>query len=146
MYRLALVDHTDPDIADDIADLDRAVFNDGSPNLDPETIAVGRRVWWLAFHSGEPVGYCALDFGETPGFGYMARAGVLVNHRGNRLQPRMIRARERKARLLGLTNMVTDTAYFNVRSSNNLIRAGYQLYKPEKPWSFDTSLYWKKKL
>lgn len=145
-YALRLVDHTEPDLAEDISELDRLVFNDGTPNLTPDDISTQTAHWWLAYKGDEPIGFCAIKPGSTPGTGYLSRAGVLAEHRGHGLQPRMIRVRERKARALGLNRVVTDTAYFNHRSSNNLIRAGYRLYRPEKPWSFDTSLYWFKNL
>ena len=144
-YRLRSVDHTETEIAEDIAELDRVIFFDGSPNLTPDNVSAGGH-WWVAYKGDDAVGYCALTAGLTPGYGYLRRAGVLQDHRGNGLQTRMIDVRERKARALGLSRMVTDTAYFNTRSANNLIRRGYRLYKPEKPWSFETSLYWMKHL
>jgi len=34
----------------------------------------------------------------------------------------------------------------NVASANNLIKAGFKLYRPEKPWSFVNALYWRKRI
>ncbi|MCA2979320.1 MAG: GNAT family N-acetyltransferase [Myxococcaceae bacterium] len=145
-YRVRLVDHTDQDIAEDIADLDKVIFCDGSPNLSPEEIASGGGWWWLAYLGDEPVAYAGMRPGVTPSYAYLCRAGVLQEHRGHRLQPRLVRAREAHARRLGFTHAVSDTAYYNVASANNLIRAGYRLYKPAAPWSWDTQLYWLKPL
>lgn len=145
-YRLRLVDHTEQDIAEDISDLDKVVFCDGSPNLSPEDVASGGGWWWLVYLNSDPVAYGGLRPGRSPGYAYLCRAGVMRDHRGNRLQPRLLRVREKRARAEGFTHLVTDTASFNVNSSNNLIKAGYRLYRPDAPWSFETSLYWRKPL
>ena len=76
---------------------------------------------------------------------YMSRCCVLPEFRGKGLQKRLLRARERHARALGYTWAITDTRD-NVPSSNSLISCGYKLFEPTKPWSFEDSLYWRKKL
>jgi len=39
--------------------------------------------------------------------------------------------------------MVSDTTD-NPASANNFIRAGYRLYRPEYPWAYSNTLYWRK--
>jgi hypothetical protein len=38
--------------------------------------------------------------------------------------------------------MFTYTAPWNIYSANNLIRAGYELWKPERKFGADGALYW----
>jgi hypothetical protein len=39
----------------------------------------------------------------------------------------------------------TDTTD-NVASANNFIRAGYRLYRPQHPWAWPNTLYWRKSI
>jgi GNAT superfamily N-acetyltransferase len=80
-----------------------------------------------------------------PGTGYLCRAGVLESHRGRGLQKRLIRVRERKARKLGWTHVVTDT-YENPASANSLIKCGFRSYLPRNPWGAKGVAYWIKRL
>lgn len=100
---------------------------------------------WLVYSgSSGPVAFALLCRSSTaPNGGYLSRVGVLEPYRGNGLQKRLIQVRERKARSLGWTVLVTDTTG-NIPSSNSLIRAGYTLYQPDFPWAFAESLYWRK--
>lgn len=105
--------------------------------------------WLIAFdkaNAGQFAGFACLKVTEHEGYGYLARAGVYENYRGKGLQVRMIRARERLGRQLGLTVMVCDTHRNNIASSNSLIRCGYKLYRPHEPWALAESLYWIRKL
>lgn len=109
--------------------------------------------WWLAYDGFEPVAFAGME--SRPAYqpktdcdvytGYLCRSGVRNDHRGHGLQLRLIRARERKARELGLQWMVSDTTD-NVASANTLINAGYKLFVPVRPWAMKSSLYWKKEL
>jgi len=102
--------------------------------------------WWLAFDGETPVAFAGLlAASTTPGTAYLARAGVLRSHRGKGLQLRLIRARERRARQLGFSRMVTDT-YSNPASANSLIRAGYKMFTPNYRWGFEGACYWQKTL
>jgi GNAT superfamily N-acetyltransferase len=76
----------------------------------------------------------------------MCRAGVVRSHRGKGLQKRLIRVRERKAREHGWKWLITDTASYNVASSNNLAACGFKLFRPSRPWGHDDGLYWRKAL
>jgi hypothetical protein len=75
--------------------------------------------------------------------GYLSRVGVVKRHCGNGLQLRLMRAVEARARSIGWDSMVSDTTD-NVASANNFIRAGYRLYKPQNPWAWPHTLYWRK--
>jgi hypothetical protein len=61
----------------------------------------------------------------------------------NRLQLRLMRALESRARLNGWRSVVSDTTE-NIVSANNFIRAGYRLYQPQTPWAWPNTLYWRK--
>jgi len=109
-------------------------------------LPAGHGWWWLAFTGDAPVAFAALvPTKSTPGTAYLARAGVLPSARGQGLQLRLIRARERKAKILGFTRIVTDT-YNNPSSANSLIKAGYRMFMPEYRWSFDGACYWQRNL
>jgi GNAT superfamily N-acetyltransferase len=74
---------------------------------------------------------------------YLDRAGVAPVARGRGLQRRLIRARLAWARAQGATHAVTYTLPFNVVSSNNLIKTGFRMYDPKRPWAGrDGALYW----
>ena len=75
--------------------------------------------------------------------GYFCRVGVLRKHGGNGLQLRLMRALEARARLNGCCSVVSDTND-NLPSANNFIRAGYRLYRPQRPWAWPHTLYWRK--
>jgi len=70
---------------------------------------------------------------------------VLKQHCGRRLQLRLMRAMESRARRNGWTSVVSDTTR-NIVSANNFIRAGYRMYAPPYPWAFPDTLYWRKSL
>ena len=141
MYRIREVDGFDDDTGELLKALHQEVFLDTAPQIDPE---VG--LWWIAYAGREPVAFAGMEESKAvPNAGYLSRSGVRYDHRGRQLQLRLIRAREAKARKLGWTLMRTDTTD-NPQSANTLIRAGYRLFKPEVPWAFAHSLYWRKPL
>ena len=88
-----------------------------------------------------------IDIFESRALG--VQIDILPEHRGNGLQRRLLKVRERKARQLGWTSVITDTTD-NVPSANNLIKAGYRLFEPESVgamnWAFKSSLFWRKGL
>jgi phage terminase large subunit len=63
----------------------------------------------------------------------------------NRLQLRLMRAMELRARNNGWSCVVSDTTD-NLASANNFIRAGYRLYRPQYPWAWPNTLYWRKSI
>jgi len=102
--------------------------------------------WWIVLLDDVPVGFAALSTSNTiPNAGYLSRAGVLHAHRGHGLQKRLIRGRERHARVKGWQWLVTDT-HDNPASANSLIACGYKTFKPNTSWAFATSTYWRKRL
>jgi GNAT superfamily N-acetyltransferase len=144
-YRISKVDPTDDEIEETIRDLHKATFGNNAPMVDPW--AFGH--WWLAYcsprHRGDgPVAFAGLQRHEDD-TGYLKRCGVLSCARGNGLQRKLITVRERYARRLGYTHLVSDTTNA-IASSNNLIKAGYRLFIPKDPWGPNGALYWRKEL
>jgi GNAT superfamily N-acetyltransferase len=91
------------------------------------------------------VAFAGLTRARAADCGYLKRSGVLAKHRGNGLQVRLLRTREKQARKNGWKYLLTDTTG-NIHSSNSLMRAGYRLFEPKNPWAFENSLYWEKEL
>lgn len=122
--------------------LDRAIF--------PHDLKVGYEdaYWWVAFDSEDaPVGYAGLRPSlQKEQAGYLCRVGVLPHARGNGLQKRFIRVRERFARKGGMIELRTDTAPFNIASMRSLIKTGYLPFMPEEEWGVDNAVYWRKVL
>jgi GNAT superfamily N-acetyltransferase len=138
-YRVREVDGQDDEIADTLADLHRLTFFNGAdlPDFD-----WGH--WWLAYHQAQPVAFAGLvPSTRAHNAGYICRVGVLKKHCGRGLQLRLMRAMEWRARHKGWSSMVSDTTE-NPASANNFIRAGYRLYRPEYPWAYANTLYWRK--
>jgi len=141
MYRIHEVDGQDDDIADTLAELHRLTFLDGACIPEFE-----QGHWWLAFHASMPVAFA----GVVPSkrackAGYFCRVGVLKKHRGNMLQLRLMRTMVARARRNGWSCVVSDTTD-NPVSANNFIRAGYRLYRPQTPWAWPNTLYWRKSI
>jgi GNAT superfamily N-acetyltransferase len=138
-YRIREVDGRDDEITDVLTELHRLTFFNGAsiPSFD-----WGH--WWLVYHGTAPVAFAgALPSTHVRNAGYFCRVGVLQAHRGNRLQLRLMRAIERRARRNGWSWVVSDTTG-NIASANNFIRAGYQMFQPRYPWGFPDTLYWRK--
>lgn len=138
-YRIREVDGHDDEMADILTELHRLTFFNGAaiPPFD-----WGH--WWLAYHETMPIAFAgAVPSTHVRSAGYFCRVGVLQPHWGNRLQLRLMRAMERRARQNGWRWLVSDTTG-NVASANNFIRAGYLMYQPQCPWAFPNTLYWRK--
>lgn len=102
--------------------------------------------WWVAYEGDLPVAFAGMTQSvRWADAGYMCRAGVVRSHRGQGLQKRLIRVRERKARLLAWNWLVTDT-FNNPPSGNSLIACGFRLFAPTKPWGLEGAAYWRKRL
>lgn len=139
MYRIRVVDGTDDEAADTLAELHLLTFLDAAavPKFD-------RGHWWLALHKTDSVAFAGLiPSTHICNAGYFCRVGVLRQHWGNRLQLRLMRAMEARARLNGWYSIVSDTTD-NLASANNFIRAGYYLFEPKHPWAWPQTLYWRK--
>ncbi|MGJ5205553.1 GNAT family N-acetyltransferase [Bradyrhizobium sp. HKCCYLR20261] len=140
-FQIREVDASEPDILDTLADLHARTFLDQAPLPDFET---GH--WWLATEHGRAAGFAGLvpsSIGR--GIGYLSRVGVVQEACGNGLQRRLMRVIERHARRSGYYCLVSDTTS-NIVSANNFIRCGYALFRPELPWAWESSLYWRKML
>ena len=103
-------------------------------------------LWWIAYQGELAVAFAAMSPSSSwRDTGYLSRSGVLPSHRGNGLQKRLVRVRERKARALGWKWLITDTRC-NPPSSNSLIAMGFRLFEPTRPWGHTDALYWRKSL
>ncbi|NPU64591.1 GNAT family N-acetyltransferase [Bradyrhizobium sp. 83012] len=123
-----------------LADLHDETFGDTAPQID-----TSYGDFWIAYDEATPVGFCQMVQSTlAPNVGYHKRAGVLASHRGQGLQLRFLKVREAYAKRRGWTRVISDTAFHNISSSNNLIRAGYRLFEPPLRWAFATGLYWTK--
>ena len=139
-YHIREVDGFDDDIAETLDILHDLCFGTTAPKVPYD---YGH--WWIAYCDKEPVAFAGLTpstMGE--GIGYLKRVGVLPEHRGRGLHKRLTRVREARAKRNGWHQLITDTTD-NVPSANNLIKAGYRLFRPQ-PWAFERSLYWMKEL
>lgn len=136
-YRIREVDSEEN--ADILAALHQLTFFNEAPQPDYE-----KGYWWLAYLEKEAVAFIGI-MPSIVGFntGYFNRVGVLPSHRGNRLQAKLMRVMEAKAKKQGWSRIVSDTTD-NVPSANNMIAGGYKLFAPKHPWSFERSLYWTK--
>lgn len=102
--------------------------------------------WWVAYSGTQPAGFAGMyPSSQDPQGGYLCRAGVLPPFRGAGLQRKLIAARERKARSLGMRALYTDT-YRNPHSSNNLIERGFRMFDPELQWAGPDACYWRKSI
>jgi GNAT superfamily N-acetyltransferase len=109
-----------------VLDMD-SVFFDVAPDIGEHT------AWWVAFdESGAPVAYAGAMMWEPDQAMYMHRAAVMLSARGNGLQRRLVRARERWGRANGAALSYTYTSASNLASANNLIRCGYTLWAPSQ--------------
>jgi GNAT superfamily N-acetyltransferase len=102
--------------------------------------------WWIVRAiSGEPVAFACIKKArnQREPAGYLCRAGVMVKHRGQGLQRRLIRVREAHAKAQGWHSVVADT-FDNPHSGNSLIACGFRLYEPPEPWAREGANYWKK--
>jgi GNAT superfamily N-acetyltransferase len=100
--------------------------------------------WWIAFRDKVPAAFAGIVPSTHVGnAGYFCRVGVLQEHCGHRLQLRLMRALERRARRNGWSSVVSDTTD-NHFSANNFIGAGYRLFRPQAPWAWPHTLNWRK--
>jgi GNAT superfamily N-acetyltransferase len=122
--------------------LDEKIFKD---NADEE-LTLRNTTWWLAYVDGKIAGFAGLKvFREgTHKMGFLERAGVLPEYRGQGIQRLLIDVRDREARRQMVDQNITYVADWNLSSANNLIRCGYELYKPERKFGIKDALYfWK---
>ncbi|WFU85410.1 GNAT family N-acetyltransferase [Bradyrhizobium sp. CIAT3101] len=141
MYKIRMVDASDDDVAETLADLHRSTFFDAAAMPDFDLGA-----WWLVYQGDDAVAFAgAVPSTYARNSGYFSRVGVLQRHWGRGLQLRLMRAVEARGRRIGWNGIVSDTTD-NSFSANNFIRAGYRLYEPEVPWAWPHTLYWRRSL
>jgi GNAT superfamily N-acetyltransferase len=142
VYRIREVDATDDEIAEIIRSFNRETPD--FPDLTDAELDGFHCYWWLAYLDKEPVGFAGMVPSQRyKNTGYLKRAGVTAAHRGRGLQLRLLKVRERKARSIGWTHLVSECTN-TVYSANNFIRAGFRMFEPETRWAFENSMYWKK--
>ena len=119
-----------------VASLNAATFPDDYP------YPLDGAYWWVGCDGSRPVAFAGMtvEFQEA----FLCRCGVLQRYRGQGLQKRLIRCRERCAWRLGCQAIATYT-FHNVRSNNSLIGAGYRQYEPKNPWAGNDVTYWYKR-
>lgn len=107
-------------------------------------------LWWCATPRDDPemrIGFAGMTVQDYDlGIAYLCRCGVHPNHRGFGLQKQFLHTRERKARDLHMTRLVTHTVTDNAVSSNNLIQAGYTTFDGPKGWADPRVIFWQKEL
>lgn len=102
--------------------------------------------WWIAWDGDVAVGFAGVKI-LPDNLAYMCRVGVLESSRGQGIQQKLIRARVAWCKTQkGVTEVITYTIPSNVVSSNNLIKCGFKLYRPEHLWEGPNCLYWFKEV
>lgn len=103
-------------------------------------------VWWLLFYGPEnPVGFASVRPSIIdPEAWFLSRCGILPEHTGHGLQRSLINHRLSYLRAIGVKTATTYTVPDNPASSNNLIKCGFKLYRPEPLFANEDTLYWKR--
>lgn len=141
-YRVVKVDPVgNKSVARIIERMHRVCF----PDMD-QIVQTTHGDWWLARNDhGLPVAFAGLwPSARIDGAGYLCRAGVLPIARGQGLQRRLISAREREAKKKRWTVLFTDALVENAHSQNNIVAAGYRMFRPTTPWSGESHIYFRK--
>src|SRR5205085_2627542 len=95
MVRIVAVDGSDPAIAHLLHYLQLTIL----PHDVPKETESG--FWWIGYDGVLPVAFAAMHpSSQWSDVGYLSRAGVLSSHRGQGVQRRLLRVRERRARVL----------------------------------------------
>ena len=106
--------------------------------------------WWLAWdeHDPEPAGFAGARIWDEGGEQalILTAAGVVMRARGRGLQRDLIRVRLAYARAEKLVRVWTYTHRKNLHSANNLIRCGFEMWRPTRWGDIDvadpTWLFW----
>ena len=123
-----------------------------SPNVFPPLRArhLAEGFWWLIIHRGEPKAFAGMVpmppfHTPTNGVGYLKRCWVDPKYRGRGWQKILLEQRERKAKSLGWTMLVSDVSADNEYSNMNFLKSGYTETVPEQIWA-SNSRFWVKVL
>lgn len=119
-------------------------LNNLSPHLFPPLrlwhLSAGH--WWLIFYRNEPKAFAGLcPMVPFVGVGYLKRCYVDPKYRGRGWQKILLEERERKAKELGWTMLVSEAKADNEHSISNFIRSGYSETFPEQPWASDSRYF-----
>lgn len=128
----------------DLVDVHLDVFSGGVQEVPSRTL-VGC-AWWVGYNSSGPVAFAGIhpskQFLKTA---YLCRVGVLDEARGQGIQKKLIRIREKWARGQGYEWLMTDSNLDTPASGNSLISCGYKLWRPYYRWAgYEPAQYWKK--
>lgn len=110
---------------------------------------ISRGFWWLAIDENNvAAGFTGMVpfFDQADGVGYLKRAYVLPQYRGQGMQIRFIAERESKASELGWHLLVTECARDNIASARNLLHAGFEAFTPDQKWAGEDSMYFRKRI
>ena len=114
------------------------------PYDEPYDVSVGH--WWIAYDGDKPIGFAGLVRSSSwYDCGYLCRAGVLSAYRGVGVQKKLIAVRVRKAKRLGFKWVISDTRDNNA-SANSLISQGFRMFTPTKPWGYNDTDYWRRRV
>ena len=102
--------------------------------------------WWIVEDEDRrPGGFAGLfEYDDRKRTGFLCLAGIIPRLRGQGLQRRLIRVRERRAKILKLSRLISYTASDNVTSANNLLACGFRLYTPRWEWGIKGGFYLQK--
>ncbi|WP_296320734.1 GNAT family N-acetyltransferase [Reyranella sp.] len=104
-------------------------------------------IWFVALDDKKVVGFAGVRFIRRSKTAELVISGVATTHQGRGIQRRLISARERAARKVGMTRAVSYTIPQNAPSATNLAKRGYSTYRPKTAWSGRRSVvYWEKRL
>jgi RimJ/RimL family protein N-acetyltransferase len=115
-----------PKIEAIVLEMDRRCFpTDGAVEPDDDCY------WWIVWDGGKPVAFAGMrpcQIASNEGLASFTRCGVIKEYRGRGIQKLLIKARVRKAKRLGLKQVVTYVKKWNLASANSLIGCGFKLY------------------
>jgi len=126
---------TDLFLIDEIHELDRKLFNDGSEFVENVKIA-GERHYWYVKDGQNVIAFAIADYDGEIVIGQ--RSGVLKPYRGNGLQKRFIK---RRHNLFSPSTHITYVHPQNPASLNSFISMAYKAYWPDYPWGGDGMVY-----
>lgn len=106
--------------------------------------------WWVAVdEDGTVVGFAGMQQSRNyERAAYLERAVVRSSFRHRGIHKKLIRAREKLAKRLSYTYLITDTSRLNCGSMNALISCRFKTFLPSNPWANydEAAVYWVKYL
>lgn len=130
--------------ADEIKRLNGMFPKDFLP-LKPRHLNTG--FWWLVHQDKKVIGFAGMvPFLPFPRVGYLKRAAVIEEYRGQGIQGELMALRLARARAsTDWTHIISECHLENTASANNFIKAGFVLCEAERPWAKET-IFWSKTL